>query len=74
MSADIKSFRKAILNLPNVLECHHIAGKYDYILKISVKDTDALEDFLINSLKKIDGVASSNTLISLSVLKEEFNL
>ena len=74
MSADIKSFRKAILNLPNVLECHHIAGKYDYILKISVKDTDALEDFLINSLKKIDGVASSNTLISLSVMKEEFNL
>lgn len=73
-STNIKTFRDTILSLPNVLECHHIAGPYDYILKICVKDTDALESFLIDSLKKIEGVASSNTLISLSVLKEEFNL
>ena len=73
-SADIKGFRDKITQIPNVLECHHVAGQYDYILKICVKDTDDLEHFLMDVLKNIDGVASSNTLISLSILKENFNV
>ncbi|WP_455654262.1 Lrp/AsnC family transcriptional regulator [Phascolarctobacterium sp.] len=73
-SADVNGFRNKIIREPNVLECHHVAGQYDYILKLCVKDTDDLEFFLMNVLKKIDGVASSNTLISLSVLKENINI
>ena len=59
--------------LPDVLECHHLAGAYDYLLKVSVRDTDALESFLTNKLKKITGVSSSNTFITLATLKEELN-
>lgn len=73
-AADIQYFRNEILKLNSVMECHHVAGQYDYILKICVRDTDDLENFLMNHLKKIKGVASSNTLISLSVLKEDVNI
>lgn len=68
----INAFRSQITVLPDVLECHHLAGAYDYLLKVSVSDTDALESFLTNKLK-ITGVSSSNTFITLATLKEELN-
>ena len=69
----LNAFRSQITVLPGVLECHHLAGAYGYLLKVSVSDTDALESFLTNKLKKITGVSSSNTFITLATLKEELN-
>ena len=71
---NILPFREEICRCPNVLECHHLAGTADYMLKVLVRNTLELEDFLMNKLKKIDGVVSSNTFISLSTLKEEINI
>lgn len=69
----IESFRKEIVSYSEVLECHHIAGENDYLLKILVEDTGALESFLSEHLKKMKGVVRSNTVIALSTLKEEVN-
>ena len=70
----IAPFRQEICRCENVLECHHLAGSADYMLKVLVRNTGELEDFLMNKLKKIEGVVSSNTFISLSALKEEINI
>lgn len=70
---DVQAFRRAIIQYDAVLECHHIAGEYDYLLKVLVEDAHALELFLSNSLKGIKGVSKSNTIISLLTLKEEIN-
>lgn len=70
---NIDSFRNAIVQHNCVLECHHVAGIYDYLLKIVIEDTQALEYFLTKTLKKIKGVSSTNTIISLTSLKEELN-
>lgn len=69
----IDNFRSQIVQYPCVLECHHVAGAYDYLLKVALEDTQALESFLSGILKKIDGVSSSNTIITLATLKEEMN-
>lgn len=71
---NIENFRMKIIQEPHVLECHHIAGPNDYLLKVLVRDTEELENFLSNILKNINGVETSNTIISLSTLKEEINL
>lgn len=71
---NIEAFRENIIKYPSVLECHHVAGEYDYLLKILVEDTKALEEFLSNTLKKINGVSKSNTIITLSSLKENINI
>lgn len=73
-SRAIEAFRKAVAAHPQVLECHHVAGPFDYLLKVLAKDTGDLENFLTNHLKKIEGIRSSNTTICLSTLKEETNL
>ena len=67
-------FRAQIVRERNVLECHHIAGPNDYLLKVLVADTDELEHFISHVLKKMKGVVSSNTFIRMSTLKEEINL
>ncbi|MNI76418.1 Leucine-responsive regulatory protein [compost metagenome] len=54
-----------------MLECHHLAGEDDYLLKIAVLDIKALEQFISNSLKQIPGIIKTKTVIALSTLKEE---
>ena len=71
---NIENFRKIIIEQNCVLECHHVAGNYDYLLKVAVKDTQDLEIFLSDTLKKIKGVSNSNTIITLMTLKEEINV
>ena len=71
---NIEDFRKSIVNFSSVLECHHVAGEYDYLLKVLVEDTKALEYFLSTKLKKIKGVLKSNTIIVMSSLKESINI
>lgn len=71
---NVEEFRKYIIQYSSVLECHHVAGEYDYLLKVLVEDTKALEYFLSNTLKKIKGVFKSNTIIVLSSLKENINI
>lgn len=71
---NIQEFRQKIVLEKNVLECHHMAGAYDYLLKVIVSDTDELEYFISNVLKNIKGVSNTQTLIRLSTLKEEINV
>ena len=70
---NIKRFRETIIKYSEVIECHHIVGEYDYMLKVLLKDSSELEDFISNKLKHIKGVQKSNTIVILSTLKEEVN-
>jgi len=71
---NIENFRKKIVEFNAVLECHHIAGEYDYLLKVLMEDTKALEYFISNELKQIKGVEKCNTIITFSSLKESIHL
>jgi Lrp/AsnC family transcriptional regulator, leucine-responsive regulatory protein len=44
--SEYQRFQKAIQKLPSVLECHHIAGRASFILKVAVRDTSGLERLL----------------------------
>ncbi|MDC0762043.1 Lrp/AsnC family transcriptional regulator [Brevibacillus sp. AG] len=67
----IAGFRETVLQAVSVLECHHIAGAYDYVLKVAVKGTADLERFISETLKQVEGVSKTNTMIVLSSMKEE---
>lgn len=67
-----QSFKNSMLKNVNVLECHHIAGEYDYLLKVVVNSTRGLENFITDVLKKEAGVQRSNSIVVLSTAKEDF--
>ncbi|MCE5192244.1 MAG: Lrp/AsnC family transcriptional regulator [Actinomycetia bacterium] len=49
-----------------VVECHHVAGDHDYLLKVRCAGTAGLESFVSDVIKVIDGVARTCTTIVLS--------
>jgi Lrp/AsnC family leucine-responsive transcriptional regulator len=71
--ASIAQFRESINSYPEVLECHHIAGEYDYLLKVLLQDTQELERFISHRLKGIFSIQKTNTLVNLSTIKSDLN-
>lgn len=67
----VAGFRQMITETPSVRECHHIAGSYDYLLKVALKNTSELELLISEQIKRVEGVAKTNTMIVLSTMKEE---
>ena len=67
-------FLKRIAAAEQVLECHHVTGGWNYLMKVRVKDTRALETFLGDVLKKVKGLQRTETLIVLSSPKETVTL
>lgn len=63
------AFLKRIAALPEVAECHHVAGDDDYLLKVRCRGTRDLDRLLVESLKSIPGVRTRTTIV-LSTAKE----
>jgi Lrp/AsnC family leucine-responsive transcriptional regulator len=59
---------------PMILECHHLAGDDDYLLKVRCRRMSELETFLVDDLKGRNGVARTRTTIALGTAKETMAL
>ncbi len=70
----IEGFRKAILETPAVLECYHVTGEEDFLLKIVVPDVSDYENFLLHTLTQIEGISKVKSSIVLSTLKRSSRL
>jgi Lrp/AsnC family leucine-responsive transcriptional regulator len=67
-------FLERVKASPDVLECHHITGAWNYLLKVRVGTTRDLERFLSDTIKAVDGVERTETLITLSSTKETWKV
>lgn len=65
----VSEFEKQVLQFPEVQECFHVSGDYDYILKVNVKDMEAYRLFLINKLTTLNGIGSTQSTFVVSELK-----
>ena len=61
--------REAIRDLPEVLECHHLTGEYDYLLKIAVRNRQELERIVVGRLTTMPGVARIHTSLVFTEIK-----
>ncbi|MFH1852346.1 MAG: Lrp/AsnC family transcriptional regulator [Candidatus Neomarinimicrobiota bacterium] len=70
-SEALKRVTSAITNMEEVLECHHITGEADFLLKVATRDIPAYEQFIINKLTALPDVQNLKTLVVLSTIKQE---
>ena len=63
-------FRAAILDLPEVLECHLVSGNFDYLIKARVADMAAYRQLLGETLLTLPGVSDSRTYVVMEEVKE----
>lgn len=68
------AFLRAIAKMPQVTECHHVAGDDDYLLKARCRTTADLDDLLAKQLKEKLGIARTRTTIVLATAKETVQL
>ena len=59
-------FIKAVEEMPEVIECHHIAGEEDFLLKVVAESPADYETLLLNKLSSVDEVQRVKTTFVLS--------
>ena len=65
----IGEFCDCVQDLPEILECHHLTGEFDYLLKIVAVDHQVLEQILRDKIIQLPGVERIKTDIVLSEVK-----
>jgi len=62
-------FIEVITAIPEIEECHHVAGNYDFLLKVRCAGTGELDRLLTEELKDKAGAGRTHTTIVLSTQK-----
>lgn len=65
----VDHFTDSIRQLPNVVECHLMAGDCDFLLRVVAADLDDYRRFQIEHLTRIKGVQSVKTEIPMQKIK-----
>ncbi|MBA5245661.1 Lrp/AsnC family transcriptional regulator [Marnyiella aurantia] len=65
----ITQFEREISKFPEVLECFHVSGDYDYILKIIVKDISEYREFMVSKLTNLQHIASTQSAFTIKEVK-----
>ena len=63
------AFKQSVQLIPEVLECHMVAGGFDYLLKVRVADMAAYRTFLGDTLVALPGIRETRTYAVLEEVK-----
>jgi DNA-binding Lrp family transcriptional regulator len=67
----MKTFEKEVIKIPEVMECYHMTGQYDYLLKVALRDMDEYYGFIINKIAKLPNVGTVQSFFVLFEAKKE---
>ena len=65
----VMSFEKEVTNLNEVIECYHISGDYDYLLKVLVTNMKAYREFMVEKLTTISHIGSTHSTFMINEVK-----
>jgi DNA-binding Lrp family transcriptional regulator len=71
---NIEKFVSAINQINEVIECHHITGAGDFILKLVSTDITSYQQLMLEKVSNIDVVDSLQTMVILSTFKDSKSL
>jgi Lrp/AsnC family transcriptional regulator, leucine-responsive regulatory protein len=69
-----EQFKAAAQARPEIMECHMVAGGFDYLLKTRVRDMAAYREFAGNALWQLPGVRETRTYAVMEEVKETTRL
>ncbi len=70
----VSHFKREVLNIPNVLECHWVSGNYDFLLRARLHDIADYRDLLNKILLKLPGVKQVNSSVVIEEMKNSIGL
>ncbi|WP_160122483.1 Lrp/AsnC ligand binding domain-containing protein [Rhodovarius lipocyclicus] len=69
-----EDFAAAVRRIPEIQECHMLAGGFDYLIKVRVRDMAAYRRFLGDSLVKLPGIRQTHTYTVMEEVKNTAEL
>lgn len=73
-SAIFNEFRREVLAIDAVLECHLVSGEYDYLIKIRLSDMSAYREMLGDILLRLPAAQESRSYVVMEEVKESAHL
>lgn len=70
----MEAFKAAILVHAQIMECHMVAGRFDYLLKVRVADIGSYRDFAGQVLWQLPGVRETRTYTVMEEVKNSTHL
>lgn len=65
----VTTFENEVVKLNEVLECFHVSGDYDYILKVCVKDMEEYRKFMVTKLTALQHIGSTHSSFMIGEVK-----
>ncbi|WP_447724102.1 Lrp/AsnC family transcriptional regulator [Sphingomonas koreensis] len=66
----LEAFRRAVLRIPEVEECHMIASSFDYLLKVRTADIRRYREVLGERISSLPHVASTSTFVAMETIRD----
>ncbi|PSJ60294.1 Lrp/AsnC family transcriptional regulator [Pseudaminobacter soli (ex Li et al. 2025)] len=70
----VNAFVEAIKKLPQIIECHLMAGDSDFLLRVVAEDLEGYRRFQIEHLGRIKGVRNIKTEIPMQKIKSSWEI
>jgi Lrp/AsnC family leucine-responsive transcriptional regulator len=64
----IQRFQEGVRKIVEIIECHHVTGNFDYLIRVEVPDLEAYEHFHADKLAALHNVGQVVTYISMTDL------
>ncbi|MGC9419108.1 MAG: Lrp/AsnC family transcriptional regulator [Rhodovulum sp.] len=68
--AALKQFNAAVRAIPEIEECHMIAGGFDYLLKVRTADMASYREVMADRLSALPHVANTSTYVAMEAVKD----
>lgn len=68
--AALQAFNKAVILIPEVEQCHMMASRFDYLLKVRTSDIQAYRRVLGEQISALPHVASTSTYVAMETVKD----
>lgn len=67
---NINLFLDEIQDIPEVIECHHVTGSGDFLLKVISQDINSYQKLMLESVSEIEVVDNMQSMVILSTFKD----
>ncbi|ARE40746.1 PutR, transcriptional activator of PutA and PutP [Rhodovulum sp. P5] len=68
--AALRAFNAAVRQIPEIEECHMIAGGFDYLLKVRTSDIGSYRKVLAERISALPHVANSSTFVAMEAVRD----
>jgi Lrp/AsnC family transcriptional regulator, leucine-responsive regulatory protein len=67
----LRSFEREVIKFPEVMECYHLTGRFDFLIKMAIRDMNEYNELLMGKLATLPNVGGLETFFVLSEGKKE---